>query len=116
MSGAPGFVTDALGIALDHLALVAREACVPDSCETVAVGEMVLGRLPPPEHCMDSRLKQLSPPPRPPAVFLRDRSICLSRRFGLKVRLLVWHISRGLWNFSQGAIFEFPLCLAIAHQ
>ena len=82
----------------------------------VTIRERLLDRLPPPEHCMDSRLKQLSPPPRPPAVFLRDRSICLSRRFGLKVRLLVWHISRGLWNFSQGAIFEFPLCLAIAHQ
>lgn len=111
---APGFVTDALGISLDHLALVAREARVPDSCETVAVGETVLGRLPPPEHRTDSVLRH-SP---------GSWSFCEGASLpvlALWAGLHIWHMSSRLWSFSQGmqavdAISVFSLCLDPAHR
>ena len=114
-SGAPGFVTDALGIALDHLALVAREACVPDSCETAAVGEMVLGRLPPPEHCTNSVLRHSAGS----WSFCEGASLLVLALWAGR-RLHVWHMSSGLWSFSQGmqtvdAISVFSLCLDPAH-
>ena len=61
----------------------------------LTIRETVLGRLSPPGHCMDSRLKQTP-------VFLRKIPICFSKRFGLKGRLLVWYTSRGLQTSSQG--------------
>lgn len=57
ISGALVFMATAQGIPLDHLALVARGSCVPDSHWMVTIGEAVLGWLPPPEDCTDGRLK-----------------------------------------------------------
>lgn len=47
----------AQGMPLDHLALVARKACVSRSHQTITIGERVLGRLPSPGNCTHSRLK-----------------------------------------------------------
>lgn len=44
-------------MSLDHLALVARVACVPGPHRTVVLEKIVLGRLPYPWHGVDSRLK-----------------------------------------------------------
>ena len=63
MSSALVFVAAALGIPLDHLALVARGACIPGSHATVAIGEMVHDRLPPPGHCTGSALRHDPFPP-----------------------------------------------------
>lgn len=57
MSGTLLFVAAVQGIPLDHLALEARGACVPDSHGTVSIKETIHGRLPPPGHFKDSRLK-----------------------------------------------------------
>ena len=43
---------------LDHLALVAREACVLGSQKIVTIREKVLNRLQTPGHCTDNRLKE----------------------------------------------------------
>ena len=51
------FAAATQGTLFDCLALESREACVPGSHATVTIGETVLGRLPLPEHCTDSRLK-----------------------------------------------------------
>lgn len=48
------------GTLLDHLRLVAREACVLGSHGTVTIIETALGKLPPLRHCTDSRLKHIS--------------------------------------------------------
>lgn len=62
--------------------------------------EIVLGRLPPPGHGTDSKL---TPPPQPPSpAFLWKKPICLSKSFGLRSRLLVWHTTRRLWRCFQG--------------
>lgn len=53
----PNFVAAAQGIPLDLLALVARGACVPWSHRNITIEETVLGRLPSPGLCTDSRLK-----------------------------------------------------------
>ena len=42
---------------LDHLALVARVACVPESHGTATIRETVLGRLTSSEKCTDSKLR-----------------------------------------------------------
>lgn len=75
-----------LGIHVDHLALEVRG---DSPYRTITIRGTVLGRLPPPNtrHCTDSRRNAL--------IFLRKRSICLSWSFGLRVRLLVWHTSKG---------------------
>ena len=50
-SAALVFVAATQGMPLDRLALVARAgACTPASCGAVAIGGMVLGRLPYPGH------------------------------------------------------------------
>ena len=53
------FAAAALGMPLDCLALVARWACVPGSHKTVTIREIVVGRLTPPKHCTDRRLKRI---------------------------------------------------------
>ena len=52
-------------------------------------------RLPLLGHCIDSALKRTP-------VFLRKRSICLSRSFDLRDRLQVWHTPRGPQKGSPG--------------
>jgi len=42
--------------ALDHLALVAREACVSEPHRTVTIRKTILGRLPQLGHCTGSGL------------------------------------------------------------
>lgn len=49
----------AQGMLLDLPALVARAACVPGSHRTATVRETVLGRLTPPEKCMDNKLSHI---------------------------------------------------------
>lgn len=53
----PVFAAAAQGMPLDHLALMARRVCIPGSHGTLTIGDRVLGRLPPPGHFTDSRLK-----------------------------------------------------------
>lgn len=62
----------------EYVALVAGGVCIsgPHGSETVAA---VLGRLPPPGHCTDSRMKHIT-------VFLWKRPIYLSYRFSLRDR------------------------------
>ena len=62
MSGAPGFVASTLEMPFDHLALVAGGACIPGSQGTVATEDTVLGRVPPPEHCIDSKMQHTPQP------------------------------------------------------
>lgn len=57
------FAANVQGIPLDHLALVAKGPCIPGSHGTVAIEETVLGRLPFPEHCSNSRLRQTDTQP-----------------------------------------------------
>lgn len=60
-SGSPIFVdTDQEMTPIGHLSLVDREACFPGSYGTVTIEETVLGRLPPPWHCADSRLRHIT--------------------------------------------------------
>lgn len=42
---------------LDQLALMVKAACIPGSHRTVAIGELVLGRLQSPQHYADGRLR-----------------------------------------------------------
>lgn len=61
ISGAPVFTAAAQRLPLNHLALVAPEACEPGFHRSVATGEMVLSRLLlPPAHCTDCRLGHTS--------------------------------------------------------
>lgn len=46
---------------LDHLALVANAVCIPGSHQTATIRETVLGRLTPPEQCMDNKIDALPP-------------------------------------------------------
>lgn len=57
VSGALVFAATAQETPLDHQALVAGTACIPEPPGAMAIGERVLGRLPPPGHCTDSGLK-----------------------------------------------------------
>lgn len=45
---------------LDHLALAARGACIPEPPGAITIGKTVLGRLPHIGHCTNSRLKHNS--------------------------------------------------------
>ena len=83
------------GHPLDRLALEARGVYNPGSQETVTIWETVLGRLP------TQRTAQIAVWNTPP-VFLWKTSICLSKNFSLRDRILVFHIIRGLWRCSQG--------------
>lgn len=66
-SGSLVFAATAQGMPLNQLALVAGGACIPGSFQSnVAVGRTVLGQVPPPRHCTDSRLGH----PLPSPVFL----------------------------------------------
>ena len=56
-SGALVFVAATQGTPSDHLALVAREACIPRYHETVTTGETVHSKLPCSEHYTNSRVK-----------------------------------------------------------
>lgn len=47
MSGSPVFVATTQGMLLDYLALEAGGACIPGFFGTTAIGETILGRLPP---------------------------------------------------------------------
>lgn len=49
-SGAMVFAAATQGIPLDHLASVARGACISGPYRTVIIKETVLGRLSPPRH------------------------------------------------------------------
>ena len=57
MSGDLVSVAAAQGMPLKHLALVGKGARIAGSHRTVTIREIVLGRLPPPGHCTDSRRK-----------------------------------------------------------
>lgn len=57
MSGTSGICGCQPGDTLDHLALVTAGACLSGSHGTMAIGQTVLGRLPPAGHCTDSELK-----------------------------------------------------------
>lgn len=56
-SGAPIFVTAVQGMPLDYLTLVARGASVLRPSEIITSRDIIFGRLPPPGHCTDSKLK-----------------------------------------------------------
>lgn len=89
------FATATQGSPLDHLALEARGACIPGSHGNVTIRDSILGRLPPSGHCTGSRLKH-TPSLAEKAAYL------LVHSFGLRGRLLIWHIYRGLWRGSRG--------------
>jgi len=57
--------------ALDHLALVAREACVSEPHRTVTIRKTLLDKLPHPRHYTGSRLKHIP-------FFFEKRPISLS--------------------------------------
>ena len=59
MSGAFVFVVAPQGMPLDCLVLMASRACFPEFHGMVINREMVLGKLPLPRHCADSRLKHI---------------------------------------------------------
>ena len=56
-SGALIFAATTQGMPLDFLVLEAKRNCIPGYHGTVSIKETVLGSLPPPRHCTDSRLK-----------------------------------------------------------
>lgn len=59
-----------MGMPLDCLMLVAKEAGIPELHGNVTVGKTVLGRPPHPGHCTDSRLKHDSSLPGKKAYLL----------------------------------------------
>lgn len=90
------------GKTCDHLV---RGACIPGSHRTVTIIETVLGRLPFPRHCTNSRLKYT------PTVFVKE-DICLSRNFSPGDRQWVWHPPTGwpgaLKDAARDTIFALP--------
>lgn len=80
MSGALALAAASPRNALDGLGLVARGACIPRSHRTVAITEVLLARLPLPEHCTDSSLR--------PTLSLSVTEACwLSWSFGQTIAL-----------------------------
>ena len=69
--------------------------CILGSNVTITSKETVLGRLPLLGHCTDLRLK-VTP------VFLENKPICLSSRFGMRGSHLIWHTSRNILKCSLG--------------
>lgn len=101
MSGALGFMPGSLvfvaatkGMFLDYFALVTREACVPVFLGTTAIGEIILGRLPPPGHCAISGLRHSL------QYFCEEGIFACLGASELRGRLRVWHIPIGLWSCS----------------
>lgn len=91
------------GIPLDHLALVAKGACVPGSHGTVTIGEMGCDRLLPLGHHTDSWLKHT------PSLSVKEPT-CLSWSFRLRGRLQAWtQVCSG--NILWATIFPPSLCL-----
>lgn len=88
MSGTLVFAAATQRIPLDCLALVAREACVPGSHETVTIVETVLSRLPHPGHRTDTRLKHS------PRLSVKEAYL-LVPEFDHRSRLQDWHTSKG---------------------
>lgn len=76
---------------LDHLTVVAKNACVLVSHGSVTI----LGQLPLPAHCADSRLNHTSN-------LLWKTLICLSWIIDLRSKHLVWYPSRGLLRCTLG--------------
>lgn len=74
-----------------------RGACIPESHGTVAIKEVVLGRLSLTEHCTDNRLRHTP-------VFLCRRPLGLFWSFCLRGRLQVWHTSSRLQSFLSSSI------------
>lgn len=103
LSGAPVFAVAMQGTALEYVVLEARGTCVPGSHGTVTIRGTILGRLPPPGHCTDSKLKH------DPSLPLKDAYL-LSWSFSLKDRLQVCHTSR-LRRCSQGADTRGAICV-----
>lgn len=70
--------------------------CIPGSQGTITIGETVSGEPHLLQHRTDGRLKDTC------GLSEKTKIICLPRRFGLRGRLLVWHMSKGLQRYSQG--------------
>ena len=94
-SGTPVFKSGALVLAaatqeipLYHLAVVARDTCIPGNYRTLTIVETVLGRLPHPGHCTDTADWNT------PLPFLRNRPTCLSWSLSLRGSLQIWHTYR----------------------
>lgn len=85
MSGNLGFVAATQEMPFAHLSLVVKKTFIFCSQMTVRSAKRVLRRITLPGHCMDSKLKQN------PNSSRKQKPICLSKNFGLKCRLLVWH-------------------------
>lgn len=79
------------------LVTVTRGPCIPESHGTVAIKEVVLGRLLLTEHCTDSRLRHTP-------IFLCRKPLGLFWSFCLRGRLQVWHTSIGLQSFLSSSI------------
>ena len=91
----PGiFMTADQEVILVHLALEARRICIPGSYGTVTIWER-FGRLPPPGHCRESRLKHI------PSLSVKETMLVLELQ--LEVRLQVWNTPVGLrcWDVGQ---------------
>ena len=102
------------GMPVEYLALVTRGACVSGPHGTETIGESVLGRLPPPKHCTESRLKHtLSLPVK--------KTYLLVQIFSLRDGLQACHISKGYRNALRehrlrDTIFLLSLGLVAVHQ
>ena len=102
---------------LDHQALVASGTCVPRSHRTLAIGEMVLGRLPCPGHCEDSRLRCTPESFCEGGLFAYPWAFAWGADFTFGTFLtdtkLFARISGNTgWGHQLGAL---PLCLGLAH-
>ena len=102
---------------LDHQALVASGTCVPGSHRTLAIGEMVLGRLPCPGHCEDSRLRCTPESFCEGGLFAYPWAFAWGADFTFGTFLtdtkLFARISGNTgWGHHLGAL---PLCLGLAH-
>lgn len=62
MPGIPVFGAAAQGILLDWLALVTRGPYLPGFQRTIEIRKIVLGRLPFPGHCTESRMRHTPSP------------------------------------------------------
>lgn len=95
------------------LALVAKGLAFLGTTGLVEIGDIVLGRLPPPGTAHTQWTGAHSP------AFLWRRPLCSSWSFGLRGRLQVSHIvayRATLRNIGCGAILALSLCPPPAHQ
>jgi len=96
----------------EYLALVAGGVCIsgPHGSETVAA---VLGRLPPPGHCTDSRMKHITS-------FLMKKAYLLVLQIQPERQVSVYYTPRGYQNALRewglgDTILALSLDLATAH-